>query len=50
MPKTASVQVKRHGDTRDDSAETVLSIYGEAFDLAGFEGLAQGPQGCCVGE
>ena len=22
-----------------DSAETVLSVYGEAFDLAGFKGL-----------
>ena len=34
----------------DDSAETVLSIYGEAFDLAGFERLEPGSQGCCGGE
>ncbi len=29
----------------DDSAETVLPFYGEAFDLVGFERLGQGPQG-----
>ena len=34
----------------DDSAETVLSIYGEAFDLVGYERLVPGSQGCCGGE
>jgi hypothetical protein len=34
----------------DDSAETVLSVYGAAFDLVGFKGLGPGSQGCCGGE
>jgi hypothetical protein len=34
----------------DDSAETVLSIWGEAFDLVGFERLRAGSQGCCGSE
>ncbi len=34
----------------DDSAETVLSIYGEAFDLDGLKGLGPGSQGCCGAE
>lgn len=33
----------------DEHAETVLPIYGETFDLAGFEDLGRGPQGCCGG-
>lgn len=32
----------------DDSAETVLSICGEAFDLVGGERLRPGSQGCFV--
>ena len=34
----------------EDSAETVLSIYGEAFDLGGLKRLGPGSQGCCGGE
>jgi len=34
----------------DDSAETVLSVYGEAFDLIGFKRLGTGQQGCCGSE
>lgn len=33
----------------DEHAETVLPIYGETFDLAGFGDLGRGPQGCCGG-
>lgn len=34
----------------DDSAETVLSAYGEAFDLVGIKGLGPGSQGCSCSE
>jgi hypothetical protein len=34
----------------DDSAETVLSAYGEAVDPVGFKGLGSGSLGCCGGE
>jgi hypothetical protein len=34
----------------DDSAETVLSIYGEAFDLGGLKRMGPGSQRCCGGE
>jgi hypothetical protein len=34
----------------DDSAETILSVYGEAFDPAGFKGLGQVSQGCRSGK
>lgn len=30
----------------DDSAESVVSVYGEAFDLVGSKGLGEGLQGC----
>jgi len=31
----------------DGSAETVSSIYGEAFNLGGFKRLGPSTQGCC---
>ena len=34
----------------DDSAETVLSVYGEAFNLVGFKRLGPRPQGCRTSE
>jgi hypothetical protein len=34
----------------DDSAETVLPIYVEAFELIGLERLGQDAQGCLGGE
>jgi hypothetical protein len=34
----------------DDSAETVVSIYSEAFDLGAFKWLGPGSHGCCGGE
>jgi hypothetical protein len=34
----------------DDSAEMVLPIYVEVFDLLGFERLGPGPQGCRASE
>jgi hypothetical protein len=34
----------------DDSAETVLPVYREAFDLVGFKRLGSCPQRCCGGE
>jgi hypothetical protein len=34
----------------DDSADAVVSTYGEAFDVVGFKGLGEGLQGCRGGE
>jgi hypothetical protein len=34
----------------DDSAESVVSVYSEAFDVVGFKGLGEGLQGCRGGE
>jgi hypothetical protein len=34
----------------EDSAETVLPAYGEAFDPVRFKGLGPDSQGCCCGE
>lgn len=34
----------------DDSAEMVLSAYGQAVDLVGLKGLGQGSRRCCGGE
>lgn len=42
VPKTTSVQVKKRTGPHD-SAKTVVSAYGEGFDLVGFKGLRPGP-------
>jgi len=34
----------------DDSAESVVSVYDEAFDLVEFKGSGEGLQGCGGGE
>lgn len=34
----------------DESAEKVLWVYGEAFDLIGFDRLKPDPQGCSASE
>jgi hypothetical protein len=34
----------------DDSAEKIMSVYGEAFDLIGFNRLRPAPQGCRASE
>src|SRR5687768_13231301 len=39
------MQVKTHSILVDDSAEKIMSVYDEAFDLSGFARLRPAPQG-----